>query len=204
MVTLSYKELKAFAKIRKIKDYKRMSEDELLKAFEESENPKPLKTVEEIRKENYDSDKIIKYLRALYESNEDYYESEKINGTFNDNYVEYESNGDKDKRLSIEEYLDMIRPYSSKIIDYHKDEWNIQLTMEDGFISIEDFRETISIYIKSKNIVIVTGYEIDGIIEKLYDSLLEKYQEGLEEKMKKATLFLIVLINYIMSFIEQF
>ena len=61
----------------------------------------------------------------------------------------------------------MIRPYSSKIIDYHKDEWNIQLTMEDGFISIKDFREIISIYIKSKNIVIVTGYETDGIIEKL-------------------------------------
>ena len=75
-----------------------MSEDELLKAFEESKKPKPLKTMKEIRKENYDSDKTIKDLIAWYESNEDYYESEKINGTFNDNYVEYESNGDKDKR----------------------------------------------------------------------------------------------------------
>ena len=39
MVTLSYKELKAVARIRKIKDYKRMSEDEILKALEESEKP---------------------------------------------------------------------------------------------------------------------------------------------------------------------
>ena len=45
----------------------------------------------------------------------------------------------------------MIRPYLSKIIDDHKDEWKIQLTMEIGFISIKYFRETVSIYIKSKN-----------------------------------------------------
>ena len=36
MATLSYKELKAVAKIRQISGYKRISEDELLKAFEES------------------------------------------------------------------------------------------------------------------------------------------------------------------------
>ena len=45
-----------------------MSEDELLKAHEESEKPKPPKTINEIRKENYDSDKIIRDLIALYES----------------------------------------------------------------------------------------------------------------------------------------
>ena len=52
MVTLSYKELKAVAKIRKIEGYKRMSEDELLKALEESEKPKPTKTIKQIRKKN--------------------------------------------------------------------------------------------------------------------------------------------------------
>ena len=61
-------------KIRKTEGYKRMSEDELLKAFEESEQPKPPKTIKEIRKKNYDSDKIIRDSRALYESDEDYYE----------------------------------------------------------------------------------------------------------------------------------
>ena len=38
----------------------------------------------------------------------------------------------------------------------------------------------------SKNIVILTGYGTDDIIEKFYDSLLDKYQKGLEEKMKKG------------------
>ena len=122
MITLSYKELKAVAKIRKIKGYKRISEDEFLKALEESEKPKPPKTIKEIRKENYDSNEIIRDLRALYESEEDYYEPQKTKGAFNDNYIEYESNGNKDKRLSIEEYLNMIRAYLSNVIDDHKDE----------------------------------------------------------------------------------
>ena len=79
-----------------------MSEDELLNTFEESEKPKTPKTIKQIRKENYDSDEIIRDLRALYESDEDYYEPKRIKSAFNDTYVEYESNGDKDKRLSIE------------------------------------------------------------------------------------------------------
>ena len=137
MVTLSYKELKAVAKIRKIECYKRMSEDELLKALEESEKPKPSKTIKEIRKEDYDSDKIIRDVRGLCESDKDYYEPKKIKVAFNDNYVEYESNGDKDKRLSIEEYLNMIRSYLRNIIDNHKDEWKIQLTMEINFFLLK-------------------------------------------------------------------
>ena len=37
-----------------------------------------------------------------------------INGFVNkNNYIEYESEGDKDKNLSLKEYLDMIRTYSS-------------------------------------------------------------------------------------------
>ena len=31
--------------------------------------------------------------------------------TFNNNYIQHESIGDKDKTLRIKEYIDMIRPY---------------------------------------------------------------------------------------------
>ena len=34
----------------------------------------------------------------------------KIIGAFNNNYIEYESRGDKDNLL-LEDYLDIIRPY---------------------------------------------------------------------------------------------
>ena len=39
---------------------------------------------------------------------------------FNCNYMEYESKGYKDKILSIKEYLNIIRPYLSDIINDHK------------------------------------------------------------------------------------
>ena len=49
------------------------------------------------------------------------------NGAFNNNYIQYESKGDKDKILTPSEYLDMIRPYLSDMINNHKtqDEWRI-------------------------------------------------------------------------------
>ena len=105
MVTLSYKELKAVAKIRKIEGYKRMSEDELLKALAESEKPKPPKTIKEIRKENYDSKKIIRALRASYESDEDHYEPKKIKGAFNDNMLNMKAMGIKIKDYPLKSIL---------------------------------------------------------------------------------------------------
>ena len=75
--------------------------------------------------------------------------------------------------------------------------------MEINFISIKDSSETHRMHIHSKNIVILACYEADDIIEKLFDSLLEKYQKGLEEKMKKVTILLIVLVYYIINIIKQ-
>ena len=67
----------------------------------------------------------------------DYYKPIKIRNAFSNNYIEYESNADKDRTLSIEEYLDKIRPYLSNIINDHKTrgEWKIQLTKVTNFIS---------------------------------------------------------------------
>ena len=63
----------------------------------------------------------IKNTEYLFdEINEDYYKPVKSKGAFNDNYMEYESRGDKDKNLSPEEYLDMIRPYLRDMINNHK------------------------------------------------------------------------------------
>ena len=73
-----------------------------------------------------------------------------INGAFNDNYIEYESNGDNDKKLLIKDYLNMITPYLSNKINDHKDEWKIQLTMEISFISSKDSSETHTVHIKLK------------------------------------------------------
>ena len=49
-----------------------------------------------------------------------YYKPIKTKSTFNGNYIQYESNGDKDKNLSPNKYLDTIRPYLSDIKNDHK------------------------------------------------------------------------------------
>ena len=41
----------------------------------------------------------------MFESEEDYYKPVRTGNAFSSNYIEYESNGDKDKML-IEDYLD--------------------------------------------------------------------------------------------------
>ena len=57
--------------------------------------------------------------------------------------MEYESKGDKDKNLSPEDYLDIIRPYLRDMINNHKNqgEWKIQLTIRITFISSLDTGE---------------------------------------------------------------
>ena len=95
----------------------------------------------------------------------------------------------------------MIRPYLSDLINdlktqgvwivhsgnkaiYYKTrrELKIQLTMKINFISSKDFDETRTMYTASDNINI-TGSETDAIIKELFESLSQRYQEGLEESM---------------------
>ena len=40
--------------------------------------------------------------------------------TFNSNYIEHESKGDKNKNLSMKDYLYMTTPYLSDMINYYK------------------------------------------------------------------------------------
>ena len=65
--------------------------------------------------------KGIRQIENLFdEINEDYYKPIKTKGAFNNNYIEYESRGDKDKNLSLEGYLDIIRPFLEDMINNHR------------------------------------------------------------------------------------
>ena len=46
-----------------------------------------------------------------HEEEENYYKPVRAHNFWRNNYVEYESNGDKSKTLSLEEYLNKIRLY---------------------------------------------------------------------------------------------
>ena len=109
-----------------------------------------------------------------------------VNSAFSNNYIQYESKGDKDKILTVNEYPDTIRPYLVDIRNDHKikNEWEIQLTMAINFISSKpDFDETRIMHAKSINIEIMIGSETDKVIEELSESLLKRYQK-LEESMR--------------------
>ena len=97
----------------------------------------------------------IRYIRNLFdEVDEDYYKPIKTESAFNGNYIEYESKEDRDKNLSVKEYLDMIRPYLSSMINDHKTqgEWKIQLTMPIKFVSSKDSNETRIMHTKSDSL----------------------------------------------------
>ena len=79
----------------------------------------------------------------------------------------------------------MIKPYLSNIINNHKDNWKIRLSMRINFVPSVDFEDSNKpsiMYTNSDNIVIMNDYEPEEIIEKLFKSLLERYQQELEEK----------------------
>ena len=111
---------------------------------------------------------------------EDYYKPIITNSAFNNNYIHNESKGNKDKILIVDEYLDIIRPYLSDIINNHKTqgEWRIH----SGNTIIKS--KTQSEWKIQFNIEIMMGSETDEIIEDLFKSLLQKYKKGLEESMK--------------------
>ena len=72
--------------------------------------------------------RMIKDIRYLFEleNEENYYKPVRIGNFWSKNYIECESNGDRNKTLSVEKYLNKIRPYLKDIINNLKksDTWN--------------------------------------------------------------------------------
>ena len=110
-------------------------------------------------------------MRTLYKSDkEDYYKPIRTGNAFSNNYIEHESNGDKDKTLSVEDYLDEIKTYLSHMVNDHKTqgEWKIQLTMSINSFSSKDSEEIRTMYCPSDNIKFMIVDETNEIIEKLF------------------------------------
>ena len=55
---------------------------------------------------------MIRDIRNLFEVDEkDYYKPVRVNNFLSNNYIEYKSNGDKNKTLSVKKYVNKIIPY---------------------------------------------------------------------------------------------
>ena len=90
----------------------------------------------------YDYDDIeykgIRDVKHLFdEFDEDHYKPIKTKKAFDGNDNEYENKGDKNKNLSPEEYLDIIRPYLSDMINTHKTRINLRVHSRNGLINYE-------------------------------------------------------------------
>ena len=88
-----------------------------------------------------------------HEKEESYCKPVRVSNFWSNNYIEYESNGDKNKRLSVEEHLNKIILYLKHIINNVKkhDTWKNQLTIANNFISSIDNDEQCKMHSKSDN-----------------------------------------------------
>ena len=148
-----------------------------------------------LESDEYNDDDFIENVQDLF--NILNYEPKIVRSGFNNNYIEYVSEGDK--LLSFEEYLDLIKPHSKDLINNHKNkgERKIQLTVQINFVSQRTgSNETRIMHTKSNNEEFMDGSNMDEVIKELFKSLLQKYQENLQEKMKGSD-FTFAGINYL-------
>ena len=125
-------------KTKKIFPYKKKTEKNLL------DLEKNLSELEKYYNYAYIEYKGRRNVRNLFDLpiDEDYYKPIRTSGASNGNYFEYaklvqkyRSIEDKEKVLTIQEYLDMIRPNLSDVIHDHliQGEWKIQLSIQTDF-----------------------------------------------------------------------
>ena len=140
-----------------------------------------------------DLDKLQKYqyniapgIDYLFNEEDDYYKPKEVKSAFDGSYVLCESKGDKDSKLSIDEYFNIIRHYLKDLIDDHKGEWKIQLSMRMIFASLIDAIETLELHAKSDNITIMIGIETEDAINGLFNTF-RKRSRRLETKMRGSS-----------------
>ena len=111
---------------------------------------------------------------SLFKQEDDYYKLTRVGNFWYNNYIEYESNSDKNRNLSLDEYLNKIKPFLRNIIIDLKnsDTWKIQLTITISFISSKDA----IIQSRSNNIKLTSYNDANEVIDKIFDQLCSRYQ----------------------------
>ena len=142
-------------------------------------------------KKKKQNERIIKYriirdIRTLFEQEEeDYYKPKRVSNFWNNNYIEYGSNGDKNRNLWLEEYLNEIEACLRNIITdlQNFDAWKIQLTIAINFISSKDCEKECVMHSNRGNVKFTPYSDANDVIEKLFKSHRSRYQENLETSM---------------------
>ena len=109
----------------------------------------------------------------------------------------------------------MIKPYLKDLINDHipvmelgkeednsdtvRGEWKVQLVMQNNCISTKDFEETRTIYSASKSVEVLMGSHTDDVIDRLFDTTLQKFQQAIEISNERGGEFThesVVLLYY--------
>ena len=148
-----------------------------------------------INNNNNTNDDFIENIRDLFSILD--YEPLLIKTGFDNNYLEYMSNGNNS--LNFNEYLELIKPYLYDLINVYKakGEWKLQLLAEISFVSQKPGSNEIrTMYTRSTPEEIIIGSETEEVAENLIMSILQKYQDNLQNKMKGSD-FIFNGINYL-------
>ena len=136
----------------------------------------------------------LEYVKDLYSILD--YKPILIRTAFNNSYLENGSDGNNS--LSFMEYLNLIKPYLEDLINEKKNkgEWKLQLTAKISFVSLKpDSDETRLMDTRSNPVEFMNGSETEEITESLYRSVIQKYNDNLQEKMRGFD-FVFNGINY--------
>ena len=106
-----------FLHLLKPKKKKRKKEIREIRENKKEHNQRPIKY------------RLIRDIKTLFEQEEqeDYYKPERVNNFWNNNYIEYKINGDNNRNLSLNKYLNKIEPLMRNIIIdlQNSDAWKI-------------------------------------------------------------------------------
>ena len=122
---------------------------------------------------NNTNEDFIENIRDLFSILD--YEPVLIKSGFDNNYLEYMSNGNNS--LSFNEYLELIKLYLYDLINVYKAkrEWKLQLSAEISFVSQKpDSNKIRIIYTRSTPEEIIIGCETEEVAENLIMQLLQK------------------------------
>ena len=124
------------------------------------------------------------------------YEPVLIKSGFDNNYLEYISNGNDS--LNLNEYLELIKQYLNDLINVYKakGEWKLQISAEISFVSQkQDLMKRVQCTMFTPEKFMI-GSETEEVAENLIMSILQKYQDNLQNKMKGSD-FIFNGINYL-------
>ena len=150
------------------------------KHIEEGKTIKDVRNLFKLKKENkVIKDRILRDIRIYFklEEEENHYKPIRVSNFWSNNDVEYESKGDSNKALPVEEFLSKIELFLKEIINNLKKSytWKIQLTTAITFISAKDNDEVHIMHLKSDSIVTMIHDRAGEVIKVLFKSLKNRH-----------------------------